>query len=229
MNIIMLDKNEIFGKELEEYLRIHGISNTVTVFNTMRNSISYFAKHPYGIDLILFNFEIIDFELQCFMDSIPGGCSVIGIASSKNDINSFINYPHVQRIFINPISTYTIFDYLIKYNSHLIQDNTKIIISQILNELGFSANHSGTTYILEGSMFARKNKISRLSDIYTFVAFNYNTEPRLVGWSVNNAINHAIRTGNEKKIQSFFKITDNQRLTAKFIINYFMNTSILSL
>ena len=121
------------------------------------------------------------------------------------------------------------FHYILKYNSQLIEEGTRLIISQILTELGFNSNHSGTNFILEGSLFARKNKISKLSEIYSFLAYNFHTEPRLINWSVNNAINHVMKTGNETKIQTFFKITDNRRITAKFIINYFMSTPILSI
>ena len=33
------------------------------------------------------------------------------------------------------------------------------------------------------------DKMKKLSDIYTFIAYNHNTEPRIIGWSINNAIN----------------------------------------
>ena len=94
-----------------------------------------------------------------------------------------------------------------------------------LSKIGFVLNHAGTSYLAEATAISMKTKIKKLSDVYTLIAYNHNCDPKLIGWSINNAINKAVKSSTNNQLQEFFNINDNTKLTAKYIVNYFLSYS----
>ena len=71
MNIIMLDKNRLLGTELERSIASHGIPSSIKFFTSMKDTLPYIKKYPYNVDLVIFDIDIRDFEMQTFVNSIP--------------------------------------------------------------------------------------------------------------------------------------------------------------
>ncbi len=171
----------------------------------------------------MFEFNI---DINNITTAISKGCNIIALSEIPETVKSYINYPYFQRIFQKPISFSALTNYLSIQNGIETLEDSKKAILEILSDLGFNLNHSGTMYLIEGIAIAIRYKIKKLSEIYTLLAYNHNVDPKIIGWSINNAINKAIKSCNEDKLQNFFKIYDNRKLTAKYIISYFLNYNI---
>ncbi len=223
MNIIMIDKDYNFCDSLSRYFKSCGEINVVKIFNDVNESIHYLEENNIDLELIILDLEISNMAIDKLLDSISVNCNVIALSNKIEQIENYINFPYFQRIFQKPVSFSAILNYICIQNHIELIHNSKKFVLHTLSELGFNLNHTGTIYLAEGTSLAIKNKIRKLSEIYTLLAYHHNTDPKIVGWSINNAINRAAKLQDEKKLQSFFKIYDNRKLTAKYIINYFLN------
>lgn len=226
MNIIIIDPDDTFCKSTSQYLKSHSGINTLKTFPSVSHAMPFLDSNQPLLDLIIFNFAVLDVNIRELNSHIPKDCGLLAITEEDTDIQAYINYPYVQRVFQKPISCSDLMLYLSIQNHIETFDNTKKFIVDMLSKIGFSQNHVGTDYIIQGTIIAKRNQLKKLSDIYNLVAYQYHTEPRLVGWSINNAINHALKSSSEKKIQDFFQIYDNRKLTAKYVINYFVHKKI---
>ena len=72
-------------------------------------------------------------------------------------------------------------------------------------------------------MLENKKKMKKLTDIYRIVAVNHNTDSKIIGWSINNAINKVIKDSQIDILCKSFKIDNPKKLTAKYIVNYLIN------
>ena len=225
MNIVIIDKDYEFCNSLSKYLNSNGNLESFHFFHTNTDAMKFIKTHKKKIDFILFDFNVSDIDINNLVENTPKNCNLVAFSSEKKIIQEYINFPHFQRIFKKPISFSALLSFLNSKNNLEALNDFKEFFLQTLAELGFNLNHSGSTYLMEGTIFAIRNKTKKLSEIYDFLASNYDTTSKIIGWSVNNAINHAIKKGNEQKIQNFFRIYDNRKLTAKYIINHFVNSN----
>lgn len=225
MNIVIIDKDYEFCNSLSKYLKSSGNLECFHFFHTNEDAINFIKFQSKKIDFILFDFNVSDINIDNLIENTPKNCNLVAFSSEKEIIQEYINFPHFQRIFKKPISFSALLSFLNLKNNNEILNDFKEFFLQTLAELGFNLNHSGSTYLMEGTIYAIRNKTKKLSEIYEFLASNHDTTSKIIGWSVNNAINHAVKKGNEKKIQSFFRIYDNRKLTAKYIINHFVNSN----
>jgi len=227
MNIVIIDKDLDFCDSLSKYLKSSGNLFTLNSFHTNVDAIHFIESQKKKIDFIMFDFNVPDININELIKNTPTNCNLIAFSSEKHTLDKHLNSPYFQRVFEKPVSFSALLSYLNVKNTSDAIENFKNFFLQTLSELGFNLNHAGTTYLLEGTIYAIRNKVKKLSSIYEFLGTNYNTSPKIIGWSVNNAINKAVKSGDEKKIQSFFRIYDNRKLSAKYVINYFMNSNSL--
>lgn len=226
MNIVMIDNDYNFCDNLTKYLKSCGQMNVINVFNNSGEAVNYIEKNNKLLELVMIDLEVPNININSIISSTPKGCNIIALSEIPETVNNYINYPYFQRIFQKPISFSALTNYLsIQNGIETLEDSKKAILG-ILSDLGFNLNHSGTMYLIEGIAIAMKHKMKKLSEIYTLLAYNHNNDPKIIGWSINNAINKAIKSCNEEKIQNFFKIYDNRKLTAKYIFSYFLNYNI---
>lgn len=223
MNIVMIDKDISFGIELGKFLRNNSDLNIIKVFNNGDDAISYMEKNDILLELVMLDLEITNINIEKIVDSLPKYCNLIALSETPEILKKYINYPYFQRIFQKPISFSTILNYLNFQNGIESFENTKKAVLKSLSKFGFNLNHAGTGYLTESVVIALRGKIKKLSEIYTLLAYNHDTDPKIVGWSINNAINKAVKSCDKEQMQDFFKITPEQKLTAKYIINYFIN------
>lgn len=223
MNTVIVEKDKNLGISLAKYLKSCGAINVVNVFNEITDFINFTRNNVVSLNLIILDLEIPNLNIDKFVSSITNECNIIALTAELNEFEDYINFPYFQRIFQKPVSFSALLNYICIQNHIEIVNNSKKFVLHTLSELGFNLNHSGTNYLAEGASLAVKNKVKKLSEIYTLLAYNHNTDPKIVGWSINNAINSVAKSQDEKKLQSFFKIYDNRKLTAKYIINYFLN------
>ncbi|MBQ9313436.1 MAG: hypothetical protein IJ220_00280 [Clostridia bacterium] len=95
-------------------------------------------------------------------------------------------------------------------------------ISNILLNLGFDISNIGTRYLIEAITCSIDNsKLKNLKAIYLYIANKYSIDYLSIKWAIQNSLNKFNNTIDEKIIQEFFGITDNRRLTPKYIINFF--------
>lgn len=141
--------------------------------------------------------------------------------------NDIIN--KVYKKFLKPINYKEIMKKLneISVNKKAVSA-TKMTVTKILLNLGFNINSIGTKYLIESIVFFKEDtKLKNLKETYLCVAHKYLTNYMAVKWAVENSINKFNCSVNEKEIQQFFKITDNRKLTPKYVINFFKyNTEI---
>lgn len=227
MNIVVIDNDLKFCDSLSRYLKSSGNLESLNTFHTNIDAIHFIETHKEKLDFIMFDFDTTD--INELIEKIPKTCNLIAFASEKHIFQKYVNSPHYQRFFEKPVSFPALLSYLDSKNTTEAMEDFKNFFLQTLSELGFNLKHSGTTYLLEGTIYAIKNRTKKLSNIYEFLAITYNTTSKIIGWSINNAINRAVKNGNEKDIQSFFRIYDNRKLSAKYIINYFVNSNSLAL
>lgn len=225
MNIVIIDKDYDFCNSLSKYLSSSGNLESFQLFSNYTEAMYFIKINNKKIDFILFDFNVSDIDINSLVDNTPKNCNLIAFSSEKKIIQEYINFPHFQRIFKKPIPFSALLHFFNFKNKFETLNDFKEFFLQTLAELGFNLNHSGSTYLMEGTIYAIRNKTKKLTDIYNFLAITYDTTSKIIGWSINNAINHAVKKGNEKKIQSFFRIYDNRKLTAKYIINHFVNTN----
>lgn len=226
MNIVMIDNDYDFCDNFTKYLKSCGEMNVVKVFNNCYDAVNYIEKNNKLLELVMIDLEVPNIDINNITTAISKGCNIIALSEIPETVKSYINYPYFQRIFQKPISFSALTNYLSIQNGIETLEDSKKAILEILSDLGFNLNHSGTMYLIEGIAIAIRYKIKKLSEIYTLLAYNHNVDPKIIGWSINNAINKAIKSCNEDKLQNFFKIYDNRKLTAKYIISYFLNYNI---
>lgn len=221
MNIVMIDNDYNFCNNLAQFLKSHGDFNVLKIFNN-RDSIEFINDNKKNLDLIMVDMEVQDITIEELLAIIAKNCNIIAFSENKKTVDKYINYPYFQRIFQKPISFSIILNYLSIQNGIETFEDYKKTVLNTLSKLGFNINHAGTMYLADGTTIAIKNKLKKLSEIYILIAHIYNTDPKIVGWSINNAINKTVKSDKIDKIQSFFNIQTGQKLTAKYIISYFL-------
>lgn len=223
MNIVIIDKDSNFCSELSGFLKSNGNLNVVKAFNNTVDAINYIEKQNKFLELVMLDLEIPNINIDAIIDSLPKNCNLIALSEISETVKKYINYPYFQRIFQKPIPFSTLLNYLNFQNGIETLEHIKKEVLSRLSKIGFNLNHTGTFYLAESVAVAIKSKSKKLSEIYTLLAYNHNTDPKLIGWSINNAINKVIKTCNAETLQDFFKINSTQKLTAKYIINFFIN------
>lgn len=226
MNIVLIETDYIFSDSLCKYLKSNGEVDLLKTFDNNDDAIVYVEKNAELLDLILVNLDIPTLDIDTLISLSSRNFNIIALTENNELIETYLNYPYFQRIFRKPISFSSILNYISIQNRMETLESSKRLVLQNLSNLGFSLQHAGTTYLVDATTIAIRNKLKKLSEIYTIVAYNHNTDPKLVHWSVNNAINSVVRAGNEQRLQSFFKVQDNSRITAKHIISYFINYTV---
>lgn len=225
MNIVMIDKDNNFCDNLTKYLRGNGELGPVKVFNNGIEATDYVIKNSKILELIMLDLEVPNVDISFLVDNLSNQCKIIALSEQADTIKKYINYPYFQRIFEKPIAHSTILNYLHLQNGVETLENLKKNVLKNLSEIGFALNHAGTAYLAEATAISMRTKIKKLADVYTLIAYNHNCDPKIVGWSINNAINKAVKSSTENQLQDFFNIHDNRKLTAKYIVNYFLSYS----
>lgn len=225
MNIIMLDTNKDYCVNLGKYLKSNAGLDVIKILDNDKDALSYIQDHKNILDLVMVDLEKFEPNINEYLDILPKGCNLIAFSESLETVNRYVNYPYFQRVFQKPMAFSAILNYISLQNGIETFERMKKQVLNTLSLIGFNINHAGTVYLADGVALSQKNNLKKLSDIYILVAHAHSTDPKLVGWSINNAINKAIKTCPSEKLQDFFKINDKQKLTAKYIINYFLNYS----
>jgi len=225
MDIIIVDKNNSFLTTLTQYIRSSGDFNVLKTFSGYSETIAFMHNKSNIYELVILDLELPKLEMSEFLASLPKGCNVIALTSNKESLFELINFPYFQRIFLKPMPLSNLLSYISIQSGIETFENLKKFMVQSLSELGFNLNHSGTQYLIEATILASKNNIRKLSEIYTLLAYKNSEDPKIIGWSINNAINRAIKRCDEKTLYNFFKIYDNRKLSAKYIISFFANYS----
>ena len=210
MNIIIIDKESSFTTTLSQYISNCGEFHVLKTFTSF-NDVSNFMDNKRNIyELAILDLELPNLNLDKFIVNLPKGCKIIATTSFKEKIIDLINYPYFQKIFLKPIPFSNFLTYISVQNGIETYENVKKFMIQSLSQLGFNLNHAGTSYIIEGTILAMRSNIKKLSDIYTLLGYKCSEDPKIINWSVNNAINKAIKVCDEKNIQNFFKIYDKR-------------------
>lgn len=223
MDIIIINKDETFSTNLMQYIKGSGDFNILNTFSKYSDIFNFMDDKRNVFDLAILDLELPELNIDDFLNRLPKGCNVIALTSYKEKIFEFINFPHFQRIFLTPLPLSNLLTYISIQNGIETYEGLKKFMVQSLAELGFNLNHSGTQYLIEGTILALKSNVRKLSEIYTLLAYKHSEDPKIIGWSVNNAINRAIKHCDENTLYNFFKIYDNRKLSAKYIISYFIN------
>lgn len=225
MNIVMIDKDNIFCNNLIQYLKSNGELGQVKIFNNGNEATDYIVKNGKILELIMLDLEVPNIDISHIVDNLSKQCNIIAFSEEPNTLKKYINYPYFQRIFEKPIPFSSLLNYLHMQNGIETLENLKKNVLKNLSKIGFALNHSGTSYLAEATAISMRTKIKKLADVYTLIAYNHNCDPKIIGWSINNAINKAVKSSTDKQIQNFFQINDNRKLTAKYIVNYFLSYS----
>lgn len=225
MNIIIIDKDESFSNTLSQYFKSCGEFNVLKTFSNYAETASFMDDKRNIYELAVLDLELPNLNIEKFLNELPNGCNVIASTTYKEKLVDFNNFPYFQRIFFKPINFSDFLTYISIQNGIDTYEGVRKFMIQNLAELGFNLNHSGTKYLIDGTILAMKSNVKKLSDIYTLLAYRYSEDPKIIGWSVNNAINRAIKHCDESKLHNFFKIYDKRKLSAKYIISYFINYS----
>ena len=223
MDIIIIDKDDLFSTTLGQYIKGCGDFNILNTFSTYSETHNFMADKRNTYELAILDLELPNLNIDEFLEDLPKGCNVIALTSYKEKLLEYVNFPHFQRIFLKPVPLSNLLAYISIQNGIETYENLKNFMIQSLAELGFNLNHSGTQYLIEGTILALKSNIRKLAEIYTLLAYKHSEDPKIIGWSVNNAINRAIKHCEEGVLYNFFKIYDNRKLSAKYIISYFIN------
>ena len=221
MNIVMIDNDYCFCDKLAKTFKSNGDFNVIANFNNFNDALTYIKENKSILELIIVDLEVTNVDIDILGTTISENCNIIVMSELQDTIDRFLNYPYFQRIFKKPISYSAILNYVSIQNNIETYDNYKKKILKTLSKLGFNIKHAGTTYLAEATILAVKNKIKKLSDIYMLLAYNHDTDPKIIGWSINNAINKVIKCTNPDDLYTYFNITANQKLTAKAIISHF--------
>lgn len=222
MNIVMVDTDYNFSLSLSQFLKGSGNIDTVGIFEKTSEAVSFFRSTNKKMEFVLFDLSVPDLVLDSFVHSVPSNATFIALTNDTDTLYKYNNYPFFQRLFLKPLSFSSFLNYLLFQNEDFL-NSARTFMLDALSNLGFNINHSGTIYLIEASIFVIRNKITKLSEVYSALACSANTDPKIIGWSINNAIHHAIKCDNGYRMQSFFKLCDKQKISAKYIINYFAN------
>ena len=224
MNIIMINEDINYCNELKFYLKSHGGFDVIKILDNSTDAINYIKNNKNILDLIMVDLELPNMSIESVLDVMPKNCNLLAVSDEQEKIEKYLNYPYIQRIFQKPISSSNILNYICIQNGIETLENVKKQMIQALSKIGFNISHSGSMYLVEAVALSLRNKIKKLSELYVLIANNHNTDPKLIGWSINNAINKATKTCDENVVLEFFKIDSLKKLTAKFIINFFTHT-----
>lgn len=220
MNIIIIDKNNQQRANLENYIRSNTFLCITELFDNIKAANNYLRKRDKFIELVIINLELPDLDIVALHDLLPKNCNIIGICERKKTLDKYINISYIQRVFVNPVSLSTLINYINIQNNLETLETARKNKLRMLYDIGFNINHSGTQYLVEAILFSMRNNVKKLSDIYTLVAYNHNIDPRIIGWSINNAINKTLKTADILVLQEFFKVKDSTKLSAKYIVNF---------
>lgn len=108
---------------------------------------------------------------------------------------------------------------IIKYEEIAIkkekkQDDIKIVVTNILHELGVPANLKGFNYLREGIIMVidDMNTIHEITkSLYPQIACKFKTTPSRVERAMRNTIDIALQRGNEDMIQNIFGLVLDKR------------------
>lgn len=225
MNIILIDSDYIFCDRLVDYFKNNGNFKILETFDDAQKAVVFINENKNIINLIILCLDIqnIDLVLNTILDEKSKNCNVIVLSEFTETLEKHINNPYFQKVFKKPLAFSNLLNYICIQNKIDTFENCKRKVLKSLSNLNFNINHAGTTYLAESTALALKNNLKKLSDINTLVAYNHNTDPKIIGWSINNAINKAVKISEPNKLNNFFNIQDSQKLTAKYIINYFIH------
>lgn len=223
MNIVIIDIDYNFCNGLAKFFKNSGNFNIAKTFNNIHDALSYIDENKKMLDLIIVDLEFENKDVDTLLSIASKNCNVIAFSENLEIIDKYINYPYFQRVFKKPISFSVILNYISLQNNIETFENYRKNVLKNLSKLGFNINHSGTSYLVESTTLAVKTKMKKLSDIYTLIAYNHDTDPKIVGWSINNAINKTVKISKNNELQTFFNIQKGQKLTAKSIISHFVN------
>lgn len=225
MDIVLVDKDVDFCNNLSNFFKNTGDINIIEFFNSGSDAINFIEKKKKSYDLIMLDLSTPEVNVPKIIEILPNSCNIIALSDKNKSIKEYINFPYFQRVFQKPISCSAITNYICIQNGIETFDSIRKKVLTVLTSAGFNINHDGTSFLADGVVFSLKNKISKLAEIYTFVAFKHNTSPQIITWSINNAINKTIKMADFTKLSDVLKITQSQRLTAKYIISFFKNYS----
>ncbi len=223
MKIITIDKDRGFFDSLAKYFRGSDEIEMVDNFLNIEEAVSAFSDKSYYIDFIFLDLREQHMDLKLLENAMPISAEIIAFYNTDMEMKNYINAPNFKRVFAKNISYASLLSYLRSQKASPNMRNVKNYISKTLATLGFNLNHSGTNFLVEGTLLAITHRSYKLIEIYRGIANIYHSDEKLVSWSITNAINKALKSGDEKKLQSFFQIHDNRRITAKYIITYFSN------
>lgn len=148
---------------------------------------------------------------------------IIIVSSSNEHIDKCMEYYGlINKVFTKPLEfeCFTNFMSSLANGSSNINDNIEIISNDLIF-LSFNFNNQGTTYLLEAICENQKNTFKDITSLYNHIGHKFGVKTNLIKWSINNSINNTLFLHGEKKINLFFKIFDNRKITAKNIINFY--------
>ena len=219
----------IISKKIENSKKIlNNVVNKISNLQLIGIANSYYEARDLLIrtqaDIIISTDQkTIDFVKKEFISYIPGIIiidSIIRITQS---------YPKL--LLINNENN---FDYMANkimfFLKNTIEYSQKQKISNILSDIGFDYNLSGTVYLQESILYAHTYKGSynfeRVKrDIYSQIAQSNNTTSDRVKWAIERAIKYLYKKDkvDYDYVEELFKIPYSQRITPKQIISVISN------
>ena len=99
MNIVMIDKDNIFCNNLIQYLKSNGELGQVKIFNNGNEATDYIVKNGKILELIMLDLEVPNIDISHIVDNLSKQCNIIAFSEEPNTLKKYINYPYFQRIF----------------------------------------------------------------------------------------------------------------------------------
>jgi hypothetical protein len=224
MNVLIVDKDKKFTSNLFKIL-----TSSFPNVDTEISSDFYFSENDCSsckkydvaiIDIDTVGNDVAEFA-KCFSNS-----KIIGLTSNVNLIPKIINKPFIHRLFLKPVNSKEIVDF-IKIQNKIKNSKRGVISSKnnvfnMLVELGFKGNQSGTRFLADSIWISITKGIVKLKEIYYELGNQIGVPENAINWAINYSIEQVNNDVRNDRLYRFFNVYKEKRVTAKTIIEFFV-------
>ena len=228
MNVLIVDQDKNFSSAMNHFLSESKNLFSIDIYNDKENFNKLLLDDSSSYDISFLDVDLIGNDIASIHNKYPN-CKIIGLTSNNKSLFKNINKPVFQRIFRKPVDVSDISSYLkiqnkIKFNRKTTIDSSKAALRK-LSELGFNVSLNGTIYLSECISIAIQKKLLKLKEIYNEYSKISQIDSNLINWSINYAVDQANNDFKNEKLTNFFGTYDYRKVTAKLIIDYFVNNN----
>ncbi len=218
INVLIIDDNETFIKELENNFSSHAVINVVKAFQDSRLGLEYIIENSKSFDILLLDIIMPEVDGITILEELKNkniNKKIIVLSSYKTEKTlKMISQYEVDYYMPKPINIKILEKRIMGIESEIIEqkvdakeNKVEIEISKMLHDLGIPSHIRGYQYIRDGvyMMYKSKDKLIGITKyIYPEIATRYDTTASRVERAIRHAIEVSWARGDYDLMEHIF-------------------------